>query len=397
MSTISNKPLDAVGEDDLQSLVDDGVFECKATEYKMILPSFSNPKDKKEFLADVSSFANASGGDLVYGIKEEKGIPVDLCGIDIPDTEIDKLKRQIEGIIRLNIGPRIQGILIQSIKLKNGRYAIIIRVPRSWMSPHMVILELRDHERFFSRTSSGKYPLDVSELRAAFMLSETMTERVRNFRLDRIGKILSDETPVPLVSNPKIILHVIPVNAFDPAKTLDISSLRTIGAKITPIGLGIDGTRYNLDGYLEYCKHDSTAAIGYIQLFRNGIIEVVNAEMIDTDGKGIAAIYFEKELHEILPRYISAQKDMGLNPPILVALSLLGVRDYAIIVPSQWHPRSDQKMDRDIVLLPESLIEDFEFDLDGVLKPILDALWNASGFVRSPHFDPGSGKWIEIN
>ena len=42
--------------------------------YKQKFPTNSDV-DRKEFLADISSFANASGGDLVFGITEENGSP----------------------------------------------------------------------------------------------------------------------------------------------------------------------------------------------------------------------------------------------------------------------------------------------------------------------------------
>jgi predicted HTH transcriptional regulator len=116
MSGLINKPLDAISEGDLDFLVQESILESKVIEYKKSLPNFDIPKEKKEFLADVSSFANASGGDLIYGIEESKGVPIDLCGLEIPETEIDKLKRKIEGIIRLNIGPRIPGIHASSVK-----------------------------------------------------------------------------------------------------------------------------------------------------------------------------------------------------------------------------------------------------------------------------------------
>ena len=301
MSGIGNKPLDAIKEEDLRNLVNEKVFECKILEYKKTLPNFGIPNNKKEFLADVSSFANASGGDLIYGIEEDKGIPVEAYGLEIPDKDIDKLKRQIEGIIRLNIGPRIPGVSIQPIKLENGRYIIIIRIPKSWASPHMVTLELRDHERFFSRTSSGKYPLDVSELRTAFVLSETIAERIKNFRNDRISNILSGETPVPLDDNPKIILHVIPFTAFDISKTLPTSSLTEISRKIHPIfNITAYHHRYNLDGYLAYRDEPSD---GYLQLFRNGIIEVVGPAA-SKEEKLIPAIGYGAQIHDSLPIYI---------------------------------------------------------------------------------------------
>jgi len=63
--------IDQITEEDLQALIDNSVIEGKTIEYKQSLPSNSD-SDKKEFLADVSSFANASGGDLIYGIIEDE-------------------------------------------------------------------------------------------------------------------------------------------------------------------------------------------------------------------------------------------------------------------------------------------------------------------------------------
>jgi hypothetical protein len=62
-----SKPLDAIAESDIQSLVDNKVAEAKIIEYKSVLPGASDG-DKREFLSDVSSFANTIGGHLIYGV-----------------------------------------------------------------------------------------------------------------------------------------------------------------------------------------------------------------------------------------------------------------------------------------------------------------------------------------
>jgi len=77
------------------------------------------------------------------------------------------------------------------------------------------MVTFRGHSRFYSRNSAGKYPLDVSEICALFALSETTTERIRNFRLERLSKIISGETQVALDEAPKTVLHIIPFGAFD--------------------------------------------------------------------------------------------------------------------------------------------------------------------------------------
>ena len=91
-----NKNLEEIDESDLQHLVDEEITEKKTLDYKSELPG-NRESDKKEFLAEVSSFINTIGGDLIYGITEnrENGKPEALIGIDIEnvDQEILRLDR----------------------------------------------------------------------------------------------------------------------------------------------------------------------------------------------------------------------------------------------------------------------------------------------------------------
>ena len=66
--------------DDLTALITNGVAEGRTIDYNRDLPGNADA-DKKEFLADVSSLANTVGGDLVFGMDEEQGIPMDICRV----------------------------------------------------------------------------------------------------------------------------------------------------------------------------------------------------------------------------------------------------------------------------------------------------------------------------
>jgi predicted HTH transcriptional regulator len=179
--SLTDKPLDQVTEADLQQLKEDKVAERKNIEYKESSVGTSD-RAKREFLADVSSFANAGGGHLILGIKEDGGVPVDICGIQIDDPDKEILR--LEDMIRASIQPRLPGLVIHAVPLSSLPPALVIHVPRSWEMPHRVIFN--GHGHFYSRTSNGKYRLDVAELRAAFTLSDTVTERIRNFRTGRL-------------------------------------------------------------------------------------------------------------------------------------------------------------------------------------------------------------------
>jgi hypothetical protein len=65
------KRLEDVTPADLVALHDRHVTERRTLDYKRDL-KFAGRDDNKELLADVLSFANASGGDIVFGMDEAR-------------------------------------------------------------------------------------------------------------------------------------------------------------------------------------------------------------------------------------------------------------------------------------------------------------------------------------
>ena len=130
-----NKALEAVDESDLQALITDGVTEGKTIEYKQELPG-NDYEAVREFLSDVSSFANAAGGHLIFGVREDGGLPVEIDGLQ--NINVDQVKQRLENSIRDNMEPRLPGISVQEIPLQSGEVVIIIRIAKIWALPHVV-------------------------------------------------------------------------------------------------------------------------------------------------------------------------------------------------------------------------------------------------------------------
>ncbi|MBA7704258.1 hypothetical protein ES703_113060 [subsurface metagenome] len=374
------KNVDQITEEDLQALVDNSVVERKTLEYKQALPGNSD-SDKKEFLADVSSFANASGGDLIYGITSDKktGTPKSVDGLSIENADQEILR--LENMIRDGIGPRIASITTKSISLSNSGDALLIRIPKSWNSPHRVTF--KGHDKFYSRSSNGKYPLDVAELRVTFNLSETVTERIRNFRLDRISKIFANETPVPFYDNAKIVLHLIPIISFNPAQSYDIGKIASHPEKMSPINCKGWNNRYNLDGFLTFSGGREEESYSYVQLYRNGAIEAVDGLILRPRDHELRILrLYEKALIESLDDYIIVLKSLEVEPPIFIFLTLLGVKGY--FMDAYPDPDIDEihTIDRDDLQLPEVIVEKYDDRAEDVLRPCFDSIWNACGFPR---------------
>jgi hypothetical protein len=389
---VIEKDIDQIIEQDLQALVDNEVVERKRLEYKQSLPGNSD-SNKKEFLADVSSFANASGGDIIFGIVEDKktGIPKSLEGLSVENIDQEILR--LDSMIRDGIKPRIPSVNISQIPLQNSSRALIIRIPKSWNSPHRVTYQ--GHDKFYSRSSNGKYPLDVGELRVAFNLSETIIERIRKFNIERASRILANEAPVPFYNYGKIVLHLIPIISFSPGQSYDIDKIASHLASMPPIYSGGWNHRYNLDGFLTHSDDQEGKSYSYVQLFRNGIIEAVDGSILEPGAGMVSTIpsgLYEKELINSLAVYLSILKTLNVEPPIFIFLDLLGVKGYSMAVKEKYYFTKSHTIDRDIMLLPEIIVESYEVNAEKVLKPSFDTIWNACGFPRSLNYND-AGEW----
>lgn len=385
-----NKPLGELEADDLNQLITDKESEGRTLDYKLTLPG-KTEDEKKEFLTDVTSFANGSGGYLIYGMSEDKGLPIALVGVDAQD--IDAEARRLDQMIRTGIEPRLFAFFLQPVLLTTGKYTLILHVPRSWNRPHAVTSKgTPGSMRFFSRSTNGKYPLDVAELRSAFVGAETEAERIRTFRAERLASIVAGELPVAIPGSRRAIMHLVPVGAFERGTVADLAAAaQFVDLMKTSTDQVYGKRRYNYEGFLtlEPLETHNTADV-YLQVYRNGIIEALNAEILNAyDGSDtIPATTYEEEVIAMLPRYLALAERIGVEPPIVLMLSLVGVNNLAIEAPtSPFSVRRPDPIDRDVLMLPDILLDSFQCDVAKVLKPAFDVLWNTAGYARSINYD----------
>ena len=108
-----NKPFDQIDKDEIVNLISNEVREGRMLDYKETLPGNSD-SDKMEFLADVSSFANAAGGCILYGVRERRdedgkptGMPESADGLEAVNVDSEILR--LESSIRTGLDPRVRG------------------------------------------------------------------------------------------------------------------------------------------------------------------------------------------------------------------------------------------------------------------------------------------------
>lgn len=384
-----DKPLEQISSEDIDYLVQNNVLERRTLEYKAQLPDNSD-SGKKEFLADVSSFANTIGGNLIIGIKETDGVIESNYGISL--SNIDSEIARLENIIRDGISPRIN-VEIKAIDVNKNKTVLILRQFSSLEAPHRVIF--KSHDKFYGRNSNGKYPLDVLELRTAFAQTSSIVDKIKDFRTERILKIKSGEHLTETDEHPFFALHIIPLSAFNSLFKIDANQLlqvkhNQINPSLKPIYAGGWSYRVNLSGVMAYSMRREDVSIQtYSQLYREGTIEAYNSSIFKgrDENKQLPMYALEKELINFSKDTLELLQKLGFQPPFYLFLSLINIKGYQVIVPRNYVFTDEEPIPENDLILPEIIINNFSENLDYKFKPLFDMIWNASGIEQSLNFD----------
>lgn len=378
-------PLDRIDQDDLRRLIATKAAESVYIDYKAATYGPTG-EQHREFLADLSSFANTAGGDIVIGMTEENGIPTGFKPFsDYPDVEL----RRLDDMARSGLQPTISNLLMRAVSSPQGGHVIVVRIPRSYHQPHRVIHT--NSNRFWARSSASpkKYEPNVEELRQIFNDIPLLAERIRSFRIDRLAKITAEESSVLLGGRCLLALHVVPYSAFGLGASVSVDALVDQWELFPPLGRPRGTHRYvNFEGFVVLSNANPVPVApqpSYAQVFRSGAIEAV-ATIDRGDGK-LWASDIDKYCVHSTTRYVTALSRFGIGCPIAVLASLLGARgktlDSGI---TDWYAEYGVlPIGYDQLLFTEAIFENVVHDYRSCaanLRPLLEQVWNTAGFAH---------------
>ena len=391
---------DDIAAEDVQRLVAEKIAECKTLEYKAAL-TINTQDEKAEFLSDISSFANASGGEILFGITDERdgnsatGVPGEIVGLKL-DTPASECNR-VEQLIRDGIQPRLPVLQIKPIEIPERGPVIVIRVEKSWIAPHMV--SYANRTRFFSRSSMGKVQLDVQQIGAAFAEQRTIGERLRNWKADRISKAVSGTGPVDLHGS-RLLFHFIPASAIAEdgvalPRVFDRDALQSTPNLL--MNLSTESKRYNADGLLFVSYMAKQNKQSYLQVFKTGALEYGDNNVLncDNDSSTILGQVFEEKIVETFQNALRLLSMLNASEPVYTTLTLIGVKgrnmDQRPITVN--FNNMSPSFDRDVVLTPDVQIRDTPetWPFAETLLPIVNSVWQAAGKEKSPFIE--NGQW----
>ncbi len=397
---ILGKKLHELTLEDINRMISNQVQESKTLDYKSEI-HIEKGDDRKEFLADISAFINTEGGVIIYGVKEQKdsngknlGIPEELTPIEVLNK--DKFIQQIEDLVQNNLEPKVNNVSINLIQVKENNFVIVLGTSKAIGLPHMVTYKATN--KFYKRRNSGKYLVDVFELRNLFVGSYDNREKAERFRDSRVNQVRNLEFLPKLDILGSYFLHVIPLTNTE--YNIDLTNEHFLNELRTqmrpPMSDGWDH-RHNLEGMQTFSIDYENVPYSYCQLFRNGILEFYTSHL-HTPREGqesildVWGLHLENTTLEYVAKSFKIYEQLEIEPPFIIMVSLFDIKDGSIIIDKSWRSQS-RPIPNDKLLLPPVVIYDSQVDLNKELKSLFDILWQTGSVSKSPFYhDNGERK-----
>lgn len=141
--------------EDIQRLISDEIQESLHLDYKD--SRALTKKSRDEVVKDVTAFANADGGVIVYGVEEDGHLPVRIDG-GVNNSDMNR--EWLDQIIAVNVTPPIYGIRIRQIPHTAKNHSLyVIEIPKSYRGPHQ-----SSDKKYYKRYNFRSSPMDHYEI-----------------------------------------------------------------------------------------------------------------------------------------------------------------------------------------------------------------------------------------
>ena len=356
---------------DLQSIIDDHNYaENEYLDYKKTFSIDEVPKEQKkleqvEFRNDVCSFANAQGGYLIYGIREEKGVPKEIVGITIKENNTDFFERELKNCLQ-PIKPRVPYYRIKFISLPDNKYVVILMIQHDFFAPYIHLVDQKDY-KIFKRTGNSKTYIEYQELKNMFTQSFSIEKEIGLFRKDRIEYFCSQGDDDENSFGKYALLHIIPETFLDMNYDKPMVALSRKGVNFYPVFSEFEcrTTPFPMVGGLWYTGKSIKSEC---RLYNNGIAEAflpLKSSMCLYDaGEDGQVDYFDSSaLWYKIEQFITWYNKIVRNNIIdsrrlFVCISIIGCKQ--AITENKVLFGEESKIDRDHLLCQPAIFENIE-------------------------------------
>jgi len=220
-----NKPIYDLTFEDVVSFCGRQLPENKQLDYKYMLP-----KNHEKFAKTIASFANALGGTIIVGVRDDKN--------DKPCPPFDgiayheKVRNSIEDIIQTYIDPVVFVDVNICVNKRGDRMFVVINIPQSNLTPHLV----GKLKRAYVRTGQASRPETiVHPEKLPWLLDHRQkSERLRHILHDKAESHFANYLKTLTVDTVRESVAAMSVIPFYPEESLtDYKKLPSLISSVT--------------------------------------------------------------------------------------------------------------------------------------------------------------------
>jgi hypothetical protein len=150
----------------LISLLERGLHEPEAFDFKEMLPRPNDTTGKERLIRTCAAFANSSGGFLIFGVKDSSSGFTGASRMVGMDASLDFPEHF--GNYPAGCSPSVLwNFQNPPVRLDSGKVVHIVQIPQSWNAPHGC--GGPTSWRFPKRTNKGDEDMDYSEIQLMFL------------------------------------------------------------------------------------------------------------------------------------------------------------------------------------------------------------------------------------
>lgn len=233
-------------------------------------------------------------------------------------------------------------------------------------------------------TAFTSQPVPLSE-------EERIYHRLITFHRERVELIRADKAQPALTNASRLVVHLIPKQALLSRKEFTATELKNAASKMKSLGMSMHTyghSRFNADG--ELFSNGEKTVRSYAQLYRSGIFEGVMCDAIYLQNEHTKVLrdnWCEEAMMTALFNYLGFVKAIKVDLPVWIIAAICGCSGAKICRDPSCASHTENGIDRDIVWLPETIVESFDANPEKLLRPVFDVMFNAAGLERSFHYD----------